>query len=511
MSAGVPLDGNTQINMDSDQDSTDLESYQMVSPKNIKKKRKFDQTRNEATEVLIITRVDKKTIPFNFYNNSKTNWKILSYLDSSSLVRNKKGTVIKAIILPENLTKFTSDNEKCILNSIEYEAHMPKRFTPYIGELTLNMTDLEDRSILSYTDQQLSSSLQSSSSNDILSVSRIYPRDRVPVEEATNYQFMKISIEFQNKIPDRVFFESLSMPISPYIRPPTRCFTCQRYGHSSISCRRKTKCNNCGDDHFHKECEASEEQLKCLYCKQNHRASSVRCSFYKRALKIASLLQFNKITHDNASKMFAKMYDPNNQQEEPIHLDNSSQNQSTSQPDNPDFPSLPKSQTIKTKYRAQNYSIDKLNRKTVSATSERNILHSQLFSQELNEFPSSIPPGQISKSGKNQTKTPRHQSDEYVGILDGSLWQKNPLNSKIISDSEDCLDLGSAGVKRKENYKKKNTNPDTSTTENIWEIVKKIITKAYEWLKDKIETLIGSNSLKNIFSSGLSSLFSSLD
>ena len=195
---------------------------------------------------------------------------------------------------------------------IMVNSHLPRKYSPFIGELNLNIMDMEDHSILTYSDEEIINSLQSSSSNHILSISRIYPRNRVTQEEALEFNLMKISIEFQNRIPERVSFQHISMPITPYIRPPTRCFTCQRYGHSSISCIKKTQCNNFGEDHFHKDCKIDTDLLKCLHCSQNYRASSVQCAFYKGAIKIAALLQHLKITHSQASEMFARLYSGKN-------------------------------------------------------------------------------------------------------------------------------------------------------------------------------------------------------
>ena len=83
----------------------------------INKKRKIDNTVSVSPEEgepmgCNITRVDKKVIPFNFYNNTKSKWKILPHLDSATLSTKKKGTVIKANILLCNLTKCNEDNGK---------------------------------------------------------------------------------------------------------------------------------------------------------------------------------------------------------------------------------------------------------------------------------------------------------------------------------------------------------------------------------------------------------------
>ena len=507
----TPLDGGTPFTLNEDLFTFTGSNGLSKGKSLINKKRKIDSTVSVSSEedesmVCIITRVDKKVIPFNFYNNTKSKWKIIPHLDIASLTRNKKGTVIKENILPGNLTKFNEDNDKFSHNSIEYEAHLPRKYTPFIGELTLNMMDMEDRSILTHSDEEIITSLQSSSSNHILSISRIYPRNCVTQEEALEINLMKISIEFQNHIPERVSFQHLSMPITPYIRPPTRCFTCQRYGHSSISCIRKTQCNNCGGDHFHKGCIIDANLFKCLHCSKNHRASSVQCAFYKGAMKIAALLQHLKITHSQASEMFARLYSgqkqgvPQQSYEAPSQT-NPVQNIPTS---SADFPNLPKSQIIKTRRRPTP-------KTKPSSPEEEPVDPTELLSQEQdsNEPSLPIPPWQISKS-RPQGKTPRHQTEDYIGILDGSLWQANPLAINFLSDdSDDLLDLGPTREERRKRQKEDKTKKSSPTSENIWEIVKGLITKVVHWVKTKIETLLGSNTLKNLLSSGLSSMFAS--
>ena len=124
---------------------------------------------------------------------------------------------------------------------------------------------------------------------------------------------MRLSIEFSNRIPDKIFFDYVSIPIIPFIQPPKRCFIRQRYGHSSLSCRRKTSCSNCAENHFHTECPITEKNLlKCSSCNQNHKASSSTCNYYKEALKIAVQLQESIISQSQAAKMYEKLYNKDN-------------------------------------------------------------------------------------------------------------------------------------------------------------------------------------------------------
>ena len=51
---------------------------------------------NITTTTCLITREDKKPLPFNFYKSNLSAWKALSFLKPDTLHRNQKGTAITA-------------------------------------------------------------------------------------------------------------------------------------------------------------------------------------------------------------------------------------------------------------------------------------------------------------------------------------------------------------------------------------------------------------------------------
>ena len=62
-----------------------------------------------------------------------------------------------------------------------------------------------------------------------------------------------------------------------------QCYNCQCFGHSAKTCRSKTKCLICGEDHHHKGCPNKEtKQAKCANCKGPHVASYKGCPAYKK-------------------------------------------------------------------------------------------------------------------------------------------------------------------------------------------------------------------------------------
>ena len=67
-----------------------------------------------------------------------------------------------------------------------------------------------------------------------------------------------------------------------YIKPVTRCFNCQLFGHISINCLNKHRCENCGKNHYplHYYHHCSQSPF-CVNCnKPGHPSSSRECPKY---------------------------------------------------------------------------------------------------------------------------------------------------------------------------------------------------------------------------------------
>ena len=63
--------------------------------------------------------------------------------------------------------------------------------------------------------------------------------------------------------------------VRPYIPRPMRCFHCQRYGHTKISCKlTNLVCVNCGKDAHDGVCTSAPS---CVNCRGSHAASSRDC------------------------------------------------------------------------------------------------------------------------------------------------------------------------------------------------------------------------------------------
>lgn len=110
-----------------------------------------------------------------------------------------------------------------------------------------------------------------------------------------------VMLTFKGKtLPLRVFIGCLSFQVRNYVRPPLRCFKCQRFGHMAAACRGNRRCAKCGGEHDLSECGVSVHQ--CCNCGGPHMASSRECSLFMKAKKVQEVKEQQKITYAEALK-----------------------------------------------------------------------------------------------------------------------------------------------------------------------------------------------------------------
>ena len=102
----------------------------------------------------------------------------------------------------------------------------------------------------------------------------------------------------ETQLPGRVFLGAMAFQVREYIRPPLRCYNCQRYGHIADACRGKKKCAKCGGEHEIKECKA--DAPKCPNCGGDHKAAYWGCEHTKKARKVQEVKERDKVTYAEA-------------------------------------------------------------------------------------------------------------------------------------------------------------------------------------------------------------------
>lgn len=115
----------------------------------------------------------------------------------------------------------------------------------------------------------------------------------------------------QDIVPARVSLGYISLPVRQYIRPPLRCYNCQRYGHVAAACGGKKRCGKCGGSHDFIQCKA--DIVKCCNCGGNHVSSFRGCEHHVRAVGVEKLRVEGKISYADALKKVRGTGEPSRQ------------------------------------------------------------------------------------------------------------------------------------------------------------------------------------------------------
>ena len=112
----------------------------------------------------------------------------------------------------------------------------------------------------------------------------------------------KIALE-GNSLPDYVYVGFERYRVSTYVDKPWQCFRCQRFGHSAAHCTSPPRCVACGGAHSVKDCDTSNQVVKCANCNGNHTASYGGCSFMKDARKVEAVRATQKLSYRDAARV----------------------------------------------------------------------------------------------------------------------------------------------------------------------------------------------------------------
>ena len=120
----------------------------------------------------------------------------------------------------------------------------------------------------------------------------------------------QVILYFEGEIPAYVFFLWRRYKVSVYISEPTRCYTCQKFGHKANKCNSSLKCPICLGHHSYEDCDVrknnnkDERKTLCPNCKGEHSASYNGCRIYQEAKTIKKIQISESLSYAEALKTF---------------------------------------------------------------------------------------------------------------------------------------------------------------------------------------------------------------
>lgn len=107
------------------------------------------------------------------------------------------------------------------------------------------------------------------------------------------------------RLPAYITLGYMSHKMSPYIPNPTRCFSCQKYGHVSSACKATKKtCVNCGQDEHAPIGEKCQNAKHCVNCDStDHNSMSRECPQFLYRKKIEEIKIYEQKNHFEATKI----------------------------------------------------------------------------------------------------------------------------------------------------------------------------------------------------------------
>lgn len=115
-----------------------------------------------------------------------------------------------------------------------------------------------------------------------------------------------VKITITNKIlPSSVMVNYMKFNIRPYTSDIMQCYKCQRIGHTSKSCKAKTRCMLCGE--FHSKSECTSDRRYCVNCKGDHPANSRFCEAIRKARDLEKFKSLHNLDYETARKELSQI------------------------------------------------------------------------------------------------------------------------------------------------------------------------------------------------------------
>ena len=109
-------------------------------------------------------------------------------------------------------------------------------------------------------------------------------------------------------LPSSIRVGPYSIRVDLFIPNPTRCFSCQKFGHGKTQCRNKLVCFRCTEEgHEGFDCTNT---VKCCNCGGAHMASSKQCPIFLHEKEITTLKTKNNITYPEARRLVSARMNP---------------------------------------------------------------------------------------------------------------------------------------------------------------------------------------------------------
>src|SRR5215469_1219909 len=101
-------------------------------------------------------------------------------------------------------------------------------------------------------------------------------------------------------LPIYIYAGYMRIKVRAYIRPPRRCFKCQKYGHFQSTCKQKEIRAKCGKDKHEGGCSGPKQ---CINCEGDHAAYDKECPRLKKEKAISKIQVEQKKPYLEAQKI----------------------------------------------------------------------------------------------------------------------------------------------------------------------------------------------------------------
>lgn len=155
------------------------------------------------------------------------------------------------------------------------------------------------------------------STHDIqLELKELYTMQKVErlFNKKTNQYTSTVILDFgTTPTPDEITLFFQTHIVHPYIRQPTRCYKCQKFGHGANDCRAShSKCPHCAEEnHKYENCPNKKSKPVCVNCGEGHSAAYRGCRAYVEAKDIEKVRTQLKCTYSQAVKAYKQSKNTN--------------------------------------------------------------------------------------------------------------------------------------------------------------------------------------------------------